>query len=74
MNEWISVKDRLPEKPDYDWVLVQCKMLPENYYGIPHIAEIRNGVWFTNVVDLPMEKCLSVLVTHWQPLPELPKD
>jgi hypothetical protein len=72
--EWISVKDRLPEKPDFDWVLVQSKMSPEGWYGIPHIAELRRGVWFSNVCDNPMEETLSVIVTHWQPLPQPPKD
>jgi len=72
MSEWISVKDRLPEKPDFDWVLVQTKMSPENYYGVPHIAELRNGIWFTDMLDDPMEKTLSINVTHWMPLPEPP--
>lgn len=72
MGEWISVKDRLPEKSKYDWVLVQIKMIPEGWYGLPHIAELRNGVWFAQCVDNPMEKELSVEVTHWMPLPEPP--
>ena len=55
MNEWISVKDRLPEQ--FGKYLVVCK-------GID-IAQIRlwEGTW-----DSFAE------VTHWMPLPELPKN
>jgi len=74
MNEWISVKERLPQKPTFDWVLVLIKMIPEGWFGIPHVAELRNGVWFAECLDdKPMEKELSVEVTHWMPLPEAPE-
>ena len=71
---WISVKDRLPERPLYDWVLVQAKMVPEGWYGVPHIAELRHGVWYDNGYDTPLECTCGVCVTHWQPLPESPKE
>ena len=71
-SKWISVKDRLPEHPGYDWVLVQAKMNPEDYYGVPHIAELRNGTWYDED-DLPLEEFRSVIVTHWMPLPQPPK-
>jgi hypothetical protein len=70
---WVSVKKCLPSRDKYDWVLVQVKMIPEGWYGIPHVAELRNGVWFAQCLDdKPMEKELSVEVTHWMPLPESP--
>lgn len=69
---WVSVKESLPSREKHDWVLVQVKLIPEGWYGVPHIAELRNGVWFDQYLDNPMEKALSVEVTHWMPLPEPP--
>jgi hypothetical protein len=69
---WISVDERLPEKPDYDWVLVKCQMVPEGYFGVPHIAELRNGIWYSDCYDGPLEETAGVKVTHWMPLPDDP--
>jgi len=71
---WISVDEKLPEKPIYDWVLIQCKMVPENYYGVPHIGELRHGVWYSDCYDTPLEDAAGVKVTHWCPLPNIPND
>jgi len=74
MLKWISVKQELPSREKYDWVLVQVKTVPEGWYGVPHVAELRNGVWFAQCLDdKPMENELSVEVTHWMPLPEAPE-
>jgi len=62
---WISVHTRLPKKPKYDWVLVQTKMLPEGTFGMPHIAELRYGVWYSTCCEGPMEETLSVEVDSW---------
>ena len=70
---WVSVKDRLPEKPQYDWVLVRIRLNPDGFYGLPHIAELRKGVWYSTEYDLPIEQILQGTVTHWMPLPEPPK-
>ena len=72
--KWISVNDRLPELPVYDWVLVQAKLMPENWYGVPHIAELRNGVWYSDGYNTPLEETCGIVVTHWMPLPEPPGD
>lgn len=58
MNEWISVKDRLPET--YGKYLVACRG-----NNIPQIRYY-DGVW-------DVWNCVAE-VTHWMPLPELPKD
>lgn len=72
--EWISVKDRLPERCLHDWVLVQTMLIPEKYYGVPHIAELRDGIWYSNECDKPLEETCGVIATHWMPLPEPPKE
>ena len=72
--QWISVSERLPERPLYDWVLVATKLVPENWYGVPRIAELRNGVWYSNSYNAPFESTCGIVVTHWMPLPKLPND
>ena len=72
MSNWIDVQERLPERPEHDWVLVQTKMTPEGWYGVPHVAELRSGVWYTQCLDKPMEYELAIEVTHWMSLPEPP--
>lgn len=57
MNEWISVKDRLPEEDT--WVLVYAK---QGSYMNLKVDYIHDGQWFN-----------SLLVTHWCYLPEPPK-
>jgi len=75
-TQWIPVSERLPERPKYDWVLVQVKLLPENKYNLPHVAELRRGVWYGMgyLEDFPLEDGCGVKVTHWMPLPECPKE
>ena len=72
-SSWISVEERLPEYPEHDWVLVQIKLIPEGWYGVPHIAELRRGVWFSSSCDGPLEETCGVKVTHWQELPAKPE-
>ena len=62
---WISVDERLPEKPPYDWVLVKTEFIPESGSGVPHVAELRNGVWYCDCCDGPMEETLGVKVVAW---------
>jgi len=74
-NKWISVTERLPEKPEYDWVLVQVKIVgQETYYGVPCVAELRDGVWYAGWFRTPLEKYCGVKVTHWIPLPPKPDE
>lgn len=73
-DKWISVKDGLPNE-EYDWVLVQLKLVPEDAYGVPCVAELRNGDWYDAEgcwIGTDPEGGL-VVVTHWMPLPEPPK-
>ena len=68
-NFWIPITERLPEAPYYDWVLVKCLMKPEDWFGVPHIAELRDGVWYAQELERPMEETLGIKITHWCPLP-----
>lgn len=73
--EWISVKERLPEAPEQDWVLVACLFQPEGYYGVPHIAEYGNGKWYENGIGVTtdIEEKYGIEVTHWTVMPDNPE-
>ena len=64
VQEWISVKDRLPE--DNSDVLAysrngeECRIYPANY---------AKGVWFDCIFTTPA----TDTTTHWMPLPHPPK-
>lgn len=64
--EWISVKDRLPEIN----VLVLCLKKSKKYFIGSYI-----GASYSNeyAAFKHAEKDMAIGVTHWMPLPELPK-
>ena len=75
-QRWIPVADGLPDTQEYDWVLVNIRLMPEDYDGVPCVAELRNGSWYdatNDLLDTSEEGC-GVIVTHWMPLPEPPKE
>ena len=69
VQEWISVDDRLPEEGEYVLCVLKgfnyggkiqvCKFVPaDKFKDKPYFEHFRNGFPF---------------VTHWMPLPQLPK-
>lgn len=71
MGEWINVSEMLPEPSEYDWVLVNIMFNEDGSYGVPTVAEYRNGEWcdfFENKLS-----DLDITVTHWMPLPPFPE-
>lgn len=68
---WIDVNDRLPEHPEHDWVLCKVMLMPEGFYGVPQIAELRrDGKWHARDMDTPYEETVSAKITHWMPIPD----
>ena len=65
VQEWISVKDRLPEAVGY--VVCIAKRNPFSRF-IPMVARIEKNGWVN-----PMTEQYISDVTHWMPLPEPPK-
>ena len=64
VQEWISVKDRLPE--DDSDVLAYSRNGEE---GRIYPANYAKGVWFDCIFTTPVPDT----TTHWMPLPEPPK-
>jgi hypothetical protein len=75
VQEWISVKDRLP-KTVTNKHLVYCK---NGYIGFGHYENFRGEAdWYNLENGKPfsewyLENCETYEVTHWMPLPQPPK-
>jgi hypothetical protein len=74
MNEWISVKDRLPERD----ILVKIKIEGKRrdflatYYPNDTEEEIKeNSGYQWEIRNCREEHFSSIKITHWMPLPEI---
>jgi hypothetical protein len=67
VQEWISVKDRLPDRDG--WYITQTTATGRSNGTLPQEFEIRNGVgrWRYRNRLSPWN------TTHWQPMPQPPK-
>ena len=65
VQEWISVKDRLPEVGGY--VVCIAKRNPFSRF-MPMVARIEKNGWVN-----PMTEQYISEVTHWMPMPNPPK-
>ena len=74
VQEWISVKDRLPDNKEHDWVLAQV-VENNGYMHIPKVMEYRQSKndWFEETYGWLSEHNGVFTVTHWMPLPHPPK-
>lgn len=65
VQEWISVKDRLPEAGEY--VVCIAKRNPFSRF-MPMVARIEKNGWVNPITEQYISE-----VTNWMPLPDLPK-
>ena len=65
VQEWVSVKDRMPEAGRY--VVCIAKRNPFSRF-IPMVARIEKNGWVNPITEQYISE-----VTHWMPMPELPK-
>ncbi len=75
MTEWIDVKDRLPE-PNID-VLAWVTSIEKTFFeaGEKYAAIERFCLWSDGVdPSFRSDRFYPAKVTHWQPLPEAPKE
>ena len=75
VQEWISVKDRLPEEDD-NYIVTVCDEGCSDGEGIWYstvvvVAEYYKGSW--TWYEGSSEYSLEGIVTHWMPLPKPPK-
>lgn len=73
MSFWISVDDRLPEVGNSsvygsDWCLGVVDSLGTRYVEMIKYVDVPQPYWKDQFDDR------SLVVTHWMPLPELPKE
>lgn len=66
VQEWISVKDKLPEVGRY--VVCIAKRNPFSRF-MPMVARIEKNGWVNPITEQYISE-----VTHWIPLPEPPKE
>ena len=73
-QEWISVKDRLPDNKERDWVLAQV-VEDNGFMHIPKVMEYRQqrNDWFEETYGWLSEHNGAFTVTHWMPLPPVPE-
>ena len=67
VGEWISVKDRLPEKPGRYLCWFGKNTFAVGASIVPYIPDLH---WFASLESLERYEN----VTHWMPLPEPPKE
>ena len=69
-TKWISVKDRLPDNKEYDWVLAQV-VEDNGFMHIPTVMEYRQSKndWFEETYGWISDHNGAFTVTHWMPLP-----
>ncbi len=74
VQEWISVKDRLPDNQEHDWVLAQV-VEDSGFMHISKVMEYRQqrNDWFEETYGWLSEHNGAFTVTHWMPLPQPPK-
>ena len=65
VQEWISVKDRLPEVGGY--VVCIAKRNPFSRF-MPMVARIEKNGWVNPITEQYISE-----VTHWMPIPQPPK-
>lgn len=73
-TKWISVKDRLPDNKEHDWVLAQV-VEDNGFMHIPRVMEYRQAKndWFEETYGWLSEHNGLFSVTHWMPLSNPPK-
>lgn len=67
-NEWISVKERLPEKSCEYFVFTKS----EQYMVLEYSSEHKKFNAFDGQSKRVVQDC-AIEVSHWMPLPEPPK-
>lgn len=74
MNKWISVKDKLPEEDDYnDYLITDGKHCYVGHYRYDVDAWDNSKLGWIQGVSSDTGETYGINITHWMPLPKLPK-
>lgn len=73
LNNWISVKDRLPEE-NQGWVTVYAANTGWRWIVQPGFYNAKTKTWLSRFLADESNYATFDLVSHWMPLPEPPKD
>ncbi len=74
VNGWVSVKDRLPNA-NQGWVTVYGANWGFRWMVQPGFYDVETKEWLSRFIKNDEEEyCALEAVTHWQPLPEPPKE
>ena len=75
MNEWISVKERLPDKTDSFLVVLEGKYIGIRTFNSKNDPVENWSTLFNKFIDYDSrgDSYSDTNVTHWMPVPELPK-
>lgn len=75
-HQWINVEESLPDRKEYDWVLIQIYM-DDGFMCVPKVGEIRSdGYWHCAEYDElykigeSFEKEMGCKVIAWLPIPK----
>lgn len=71
MNNWISVKDKLPDNPEE--VIIFCANGSVTSGKYVRASE-HKYLWMTSIFNLNPYMDDNLDVSHWQPLPKPPKN
>lgn len=74
MNQWISVKDKLPETNAIGVAHVLAYDRHEGVVKADFFDEFANYCYGSNLFQISNTSTQLYKVTHWQPLPKPPKD
>ena len=75
MSEWISVKDKLPAKDDYnDYLITDGKHCYVGHYRHDACAWDNSKLGWIQGTDAATDETYAINITHWMTLPELPKE
>lgn len=73
MSEWISVKDKLPAKDDYnDYLITDGEHCYVGHYRHDADAWDNSKLGWIQCTDVVTDETYEINITHWMPLPELP--
>jgi len=71
MNEWISIKDKLPPESTFHSIFIVVMFSHYKHKVFVEPLHLIGGKWFSMIDEEPLD--CEYEVTHWQSLPKPPE-